>query len=85
MDRGAWWATVHGVTESDMTEHAPMHTPPVCRHSPLPHPKQHGSFSKQVVALHCPRSPVRNRSATLFCKYWSNTHENKNLKFQFCV
>ena len=22
MDRGAWWATVHGVTESDMTGHA---------------------------------------------------------------
>ena len=21
MDRGAWWATVHGVTKSDMTEH----------------------------------------------------------------
>ena len=28
MDRGAWWATVRGVTESDMpetTEHACMH------------------------------------------------------------
>ena len=24
MDRGAWWATVHGVTKSDMTEH--VHT-----------------------------------------------------------
>ena len=22
MDRGAYWATAHGVTESDMTEHA---------------------------------------------------------------
>ena len=24
-DRGAWWATVHGVLESDMTEHAHTH------------------------------------------------------------
>ena len=24
MHRGAWWATVHGVAESDMTEHAHM-------------------------------------------------------------
>ena len=22
--RGAWWATVHGVAESDTTEHAPL-------------------------------------------------------------
>ena len=21
MDRGAWWAIIHGVTQSDMTEH----------------------------------------------------------------
>ena len=21
MDRGAWWATAHGITESDMTKH----------------------------------------------------------------
>ena len=28
MDRGACWATVHGVTESDMTEHALTAGPP---------------------------------------------------------
>ena len=25
MDRGAWWATVHGVTESEKTEQLGMH------------------------------------------------------------
>ena len=25
-DRGAWWATIHGVTESDRTEHVHTHT-----------------------------------------------------------
>ena len=25
MDKGGWWATVHGVAESDMTEHACTH------------------------------------------------------------
>ena len=26
LDRGAWWTTVHGVTESDMTKRLSMHT-----------------------------------------------------------
>ena len=26
MDRGAWWATVHGIAESNMTESAHAHT-----------------------------------------------------------
>ena len=25
LDRGAWWATVHGVVDSDMTEHVHTH------------------------------------------------------------
>ena len=25
MDRGAWWATMHGIPESNMTEHAHTH------------------------------------------------------------
>ena len=28
MNRGVWWATVHGVAESNTTEHAHMHTNP---------------------------------------------------------
>ena len=28
MDGGPWWATVHGASESDVTEHVRTHTPP---------------------------------------------------------
>ena len=31
MDRGAWWAAVHGVTELDMTERLTL--PILCTHS----------------------------------------------------
>ena len=33
MDRGAWWATVHGSTESDTTEHFHMQLFSQCRFS----------------------------------------------------
>ena len=31
MDRGVWWSIVHGVTESDMTEHTHAHMHPVIK------------------------------------------------------
>jgi len=33
MDREAWWTTVHGSQESDMTEHTRMHTTIYIYHS----------------------------------------------------
>ena len=39
MDRGAWWATVHGVAELDMTEHTHTQTqyppPTLCQGTPF--------------------------------------------------
>ena len=31
MDRGAWWATVRGITESDMTKRLDMHAHTLCQ------------------------------------------------------
>ena len=53
MDRGAWWATVHGVTESDMTEYGWQ----CCRGGCF-----RGSL-EELMAL-CPRAMTRTDSPT---------------------
>ena len=45
MDRGAWWAIVHGVTESDMTKHACTNKTSNVERVQLPYPCQCLLFS----------------------------------------
>ena len=48
VERGAWWATVHGVTKSNTTERLNMHT---CSHNSVPRARNflHTMFIHQLV------------------------------------
>ena len=46
MDRGAWWATVHGVTELDMTERLSAHT----HGRSHPHYPYQRYFTNQIIS-----------------------------------
>ena len=60
MDRGAWWATVHGVTKMDITEHTCAHT-----HT---HTHTHILFEKAcIVFILSIQYHLLNRSSTVKC------------------
>ena len=60
MDRGAWWATVHGVTKMDITEH-------ICAHTHT-HTHTHILFEKAcIVFILSIQYHLLNRSSTVKC------------------
>ena len=59
MDRGAWWATVHGVTELDMTE---LHTL-LFFHSDI-----WKSWFMQLPSLNTPPLSIKHQLFIMVCK-----------------
>ena len=58
MDRGAWWATVHGITESDVTEHL-THIPRGLREQAL-HLRGESHFKGQKRLCQDPEARARS-------------------------
>ena len=83
MDRGTRWATVHGVTESDMTEQL-THTQLFLVKIMSPKSSQSAHLETQITALfsshHCP--PVYTSGAPSILLHRMSTRVLKNQDFQ---
>ena len=68
MDRGAWWAIVHGVAKgSDTTEHTHTHTHVYIKQN---------HFAVHPKLTHC-KSAVLQQKKVLKCIIWSNYYNEK--------
>ena len=67
MDRGAWWATVHGVAKSDMTECTHMHTH---IHNTHKHPPTHTHTPRREVAGPYSRYKINSEKLPKYILKW---------------